>query len=188
MPVPAPEPPATATHRAGATRRDPWLFGALALALLVARIVLTWREAHEPVRAAIDRVHWVAPEAAVAVAQAQHKPILYEFSAAWCGPCQTMQREVFSQERWARQIEAYAVPVRVVDRQQEDGHNSALVDSLQHACAVSAFPTLALVSNGLVVDQNEGYPGPELTMKWLVRAASKAGEPAPGVHIEFHHH
>lgn len=171
------------TVTASPTRRDPWLLGALAAALLAARIVLAFHDARSP--SDVDRVHWVDPAAAPAIARAQGKPILYEFSAAWCGPCQKLQADVFAQDAWAREIESRAVPVRIVDRRVEDGHNTAVVDSLQRACAVTGFPTLAVVTDGRILDRQEGYPGVMPTMRWL-RNAAKRAHPGQGFHFEMH--
>lgn len=164
--------PAT-TERSGSTRRDPWLLGALALLLLVARIVAgTWESRHPA--AMLDRVHWVEPASAETQSLSLRKPILYDFSADWCAPCQAMRNEMFTSDRYARAIEQVAVPVRIVDRRAEEGRNTALVDSLQRACRVTGFPTLAVVWNGRLVDTLDGYHGAMPTLQWLMQAAARA--------------
>ena len=176
-----PDPPEVVRH--SATRRDPWLLGALAVALLVARVVMAFHDAEHPPD--VDHVQWVDPAAAPAIARTQHKPILYYFRTDWSEPGQTMQRELFAQDHWAHEINAIAVPVRIVDRRVERGRNTALVDSLEHACAVTGFPTLALVMDGHVLDRQEGYPGVMPTLHWLMNAARRA-HPGESFHLELH--
>jgi thiol-disulfide isomerase/thioredoxin len=151
--------------------------------LLAARLLVThW--GGEQTGALPDRVHWVPPTEAAAAEAATGKPILYEFSAEWCGPCRQMQREMFASEQWARGIDRSVVPVRIVDRSREDGHNTPLVDSLQRVCQVTAFPTLALVADGHIVDRQEGYGGASPTMQWLGSAVMRSGK-GPGIHIKL---
>ena len=118
---------------------------------------------------------WVPALEAPARAQASGRPIMYDFSAEWCGPCQRMQADVFADEKLAHTIGQIVVPVHVVDRQQEDGHNPAVVDSLQRAHNVNAFPTLVVVgADGHAVDRIEGYPGAQELVRWVGRAGIKA--------------
>ena len=161
------------TDAARPTRRDPVWLWLLAAALLVARVATgVWEERHPPVHP--NLVSWVPAENAVSIADQSARPILYDFSAEWCGPCRTMEQEVFGDEKAAQQISRLVVPVHVVDRTREDGRNSALVDSLQRAYGVEAFPTLAIVWRGKLVDRKEGYPGAEPLIGWIRSTAIKA--------------
>jgi thiol:disulfide interchange protein len=173
-PVDAAPPDVAAGQVPRPSRRDPSWLWIVAGALLVARVATGILEDRHPPRRP-DMMPWVPATEAPARARASGKPILYDFSAEWCGPCQRMQNDVFSNEKLTNGIAQFVVPVRVVDRQQEDGHNPALVDSLQHAHHVTAFPTLVIVgADGNAVDRMEGFEGAQQLVKWVSRAGMKA--------------
>jgi thiol:disulfide interchange protein len=169
--------------RPGDSRRTPLLLIAAATLLLASRIGVTLWEGRHPAGSA-DLVRWVPYAEAAAVAERTGKPILYEFSAEWCGPCQNLRRDVFAHPVPAGRLQAMVVPVSVVDRVQEEGHNSPVVDSLQHAFSVDGFPTLVIYwpGNGRSV-VTSGYGGPDATLQWIaqgtVEVRSAAGAQGP---------
>jgi hypothetical protein len=72
------------------------------------------------------------------------------------------------------------VPVRVTDREREEGRNPAIVDSLEHVFRVRAFPTLVVVGRQGVPIHKSGYEGFERTTAWLQQAAMASTPGAPG--------
>jgi thiol:disulfide interchange protein len=161
------------------SRRDPRGLWILAAALLVARVATgVYEEKHPPTLP--DLEEWVPAESAPARAAATGKPILYDFSAEWCGPCQRMQREVFADPKRAVALATSVVPVHVVDRRREEGHNPAIVDSLQRVHDVNAFPTIVIVgADGKAIDRSEGYAGAQAFLGW-VTTTSVRNRMAPG--------
>ena len=139
-----------------------WLFLAAAV-LLGVRIALTLLapapapEQAAPPKGEGDLVQWVPLERA----GTSMKPVLYDFTAAWCGPCRRLEAEVYANPELAAQINARFTPVKVVDRQREDGANSPAVDALQRQFEVRAFPTVVIVDGtGGPPAKMEGFGGP----------------------------
>jgi thiol:disulfide interchange protein len=147
-----------------------WL-PAIAAVLLIARIVvLQLPEKKDDVKSLVE---WTPISRAVKLAATTHRPILYEFSAAWCGPCREMEKQVFADPAMAAQINRRFVAVRVVDRKQEDGVNVPEVALLQRRYGVEAFPTLVIAeANGAERRRMEGFRGREAFAS-LLRNASR---------------
>lgn len=96
--------------------------------------------------------------AASAEAKAANKKLMVDFSATWCGPCQSMRHSTWSDGKVAEELRNY-VPVQVdVDRQQ------ALVERF----GVRAFPTLIVMDDhGQVIRSEEGALDAEDFLAWL---------------------
>jgi thiol:disulfide interchange protein len=132
-----------------------WLL-ILAALLIVARIV----SERFPAKAESDLVRWMPINVALGMARQTHRPVFYEFSAAWCGPCKTMEREVFMDEDLAKRINDRFIAVKVIDTQHEEGRNWPDVQALMDRYEVHAFPTIVIAGpDGTVLDRVIGYPG-----------------------------
>jgi thiol:disulfide interchange protein DsbD len=175
MPPPATDlPGGVPPHRAGSPRRDPVLLLAIAALLLALRVALGFHEARQqpapPADApsGADAVQWRTLEAGLAEARATSRPILYDFTAEWCPPCRLLQRQVFADPQAAAEIEIRFVPVRVLDRQREEGRNAGWVDSLQALYRVNSFPTLIVAGvDGRESRRIEGFMGRDATLGQL---------------------
>ncbi|HKQ56704.1 MAG TPA: thioredoxin family protein [Candidatus Eisenbacteria bacterium] len=137
-------PPAEPAAVAGSTRRRPNLLLVAAALLLVARVVVGFYEERHP-PSVEERVSWHPIEGAVEAAASEGKPLLYDFTAEWCAPCQAMRRELFADPVAAAEIGQMFVTVRVVDRAREEGRNPPAVDSLERQFRINSFPTLVVV-------------------------------------------
>jgi thiol:disulfide interchange protein len=172
MPPPATDvPDGVPLHRADSPRRDPVPLLAVAALLLVLRVVLGFHEVRPQAAtssgapAGADLVQWRTLEAGLAEARATKRPILYDFTADWCPPCRSLQRQVFADARAAAELESRFVPVRVLDRQREEGRNARWVDSLQARYRVNSFPTLIVAGvDGRESTRIEGFLGRDATL------------------------
>lgn len=119
------------------------------------------------------RVAWQPRERAGALARAGGKPILYDFTAAWCGPCKMLDSD-WDDPSVADRVNASFVPARVVDRQREDGKNPPDIDELQRRFEISGFPTLvAADADGKMIEKLEGYRGRRALEEFLSRTGAK---------------
>jgi thiol-disulfide isomerase/thioredoxin len=110
----------------------------------------------------------------IAQQKAGGKPILYDFTAAWCPPCRRLETEGFSDPQIASLINGAYVLSRVVDRKREDGRNSPATDELQGRYSITAFPTLVVATpNGRPIARLNGYPGRTSLLRFLQESSGK---------------
>ena len=119
-------------------------------------------------------VRWRPREGAAATARSEGKPVLYDFTAAWCPPCHRLDSEGWGDSRTASLVNESYLPVRIVDREREDGKNPAPIEELQRRYSVSAFPTLVVADpDGREIAKFEGYRGKESLVRFLEESRRK---------------
>jgi thiol-disulfide isomerase/thioredoxin len=115
---------------------------------------------------------WMSLESAVMESRRTGKPILIDFSADWCGPCQRLKHEVFEDSDRARIVQTTVVPVSIVDRRRENGENPPEIEALQQKFGVDAFPTLIVfwpeTGKGA---KAQGYGDADQAVEWIQQAA-----------------
>ncbi len=93
-------------------------------------------------------------DAALQIAKSQGLPVLADFSAHWCPPCQHLRVEVLENPVWQPALAGF-VPV-VLDA--DDPSSFPAKDRYR----IGGYPTVLLLDgDGAVLDRIEGYSGPE---------------------------
>jgi thiol:disulfide interchange protein len=105
------------------------------------------------------------------------KPALYFFTAEWCGPCHTIQEEVFADPKVATAIEKHYVPIICEDTFREVGANPPGFNDVARRYGLQGFPTLVVARPGSQVGiRLVGWLGADETRKFLDVAASRVKE------------
>jgi thiol:disulfide interchange protein len=163
------------------SKLSPILFWVL-LAAVLFRVVTTVTDKDKK-GAGEGLVHWQQHESAPALAARAQKPILYDFTAAWCVPCHRLDKEAWGDDRIAGKVNAGFIPARVVDRQREDGKNAPSIQELQRRYGIQAFPTLVIADpSGREIARSEGFRDKDSLIKFLDLgpAAPAAAVSGPG--------
>ena len=116
----------------------------------------------EPVEETVDAGKLTATEA-FALAEAEGKLVLLDFSAVWCPPCNQLMAEVLHDPDNAVDLEDYVVVEIDVDRPDSW--------EMKDRYAVGSYPTvIAARPDGTALDRIVGYPGEDAFLSWLVDA------------------
>lgn len=136
----------------------------LILLVLAAIVVFALMKALTDSGPVVDAVGWQKDfDAAQQVGREQDKPLLLYFTASWCGPCQRMKREVFSQEEVGTLIRSKAVPV-MMDVTNPDEKTETVAQKY----GVGSIPTLILTNaDGMVLAKHTGYIDVDALRAWL---------------------
>jgi len=133
---------------------------------------------HSLEQAGASHIAWRNIDEGTAEAKQAGKLILYDFTAAWCGPCKMLDINVFSDEQVAKLINERFVPIRVMDRRQEDGRNPPAVEAAQEYFAISGFPTVIIASSqGTTYGRIEGFRDKQHVAEWLDRTLASQKQP-----------
>ena len=129
-------------------------------------------EAEKPTEQRSEYSQWTTYADAVEQSRRNGKPILIDFNADWCGPCQRLKGEVFEDGARAQIVQTAVIPVSIVDRHQEEGQNPPQTEELQRRYQVNSFPTLVVFSpqSGRMYT-TKGFGDAEQTLAWIAQAA-----------------
>jgi len=118
-----------------------------------------------------ELVQWQTPESYAQLTNEPTKPILFDFSAVWCGPCKRLAKDVFADQESASYINENFTPVQVME---PNGEAPQSVQDLQNKFGVKGFPTL--IVKGKADGQLRsivGYPGKDATMDFLKQSLTE---------------
>jgi thiol-disulfide isomerase/thioredoxin len=126
--------------------------GFVILSLLVVRYILL---ANHPIRASQPTASYAA---LASQAAEEHKLLVVDVMATWCGPCKKMEKDSWSHpdvEAWMKENAVFAQVD--VDEQRE----------MSEALKIEAMPTVIVFKDGQELRRNVGYLNAEQLLAWL---------------------
>ncbi len=113
--------------------------------------------------------HFVGANSPASADEADGRPVLLMFTAAWCGPCQTFKSRVLGDEGVQARLDA-SFRFRKVDLTSWTGSAAATASRY----GVSGIPTLILVNaSGEEIARYPGPTDPDQFARWLDRHTSR---------------
>lgn len=168
-----PGPPPSPPRKSGSQSRLPRILLAIVAAAFLFRVVTVLTNKGKS-DAGEGLVRWQPHESVAAAAAGAGKPVLYDFTAAWCGPCHRLDAEGWGDPEIAALVNRSYLPARVVDRDREDGKNPPAIDELERRYSVNAFPTLVVAApDGRLIAKMQGYGGREKLREFLRESSGK---------------
>jgi len=128
-------------------------------------------EAPAPPAAEPNRVTRSIDEA-FALARAENKLVLYDFTAVWCPPCQQLRADVLHDPTNEADLAPYVIVEVDVDRPESW--------ALKTRYAVGGYPTLVVVNpQGDELDRSVGYATEPEFLRWIGDVAQTRRPPPP---------
>lgn len=155
-------------HEPAAPPRKPFNLPSTIALLLVA--VLVFAVPFLFVGKGKDIVPWRTDlSAATKEAAASGKLLMLDFTADWCGPCQTMKRTTFADESVKAALEKDFIPVKIDLSDRNKPHDVA------RRFNISAVPTLIVMdAGGKTLARDSGAMPSGQFLAWLQRAKAAA--------------
>lgn len=112
-----------------------WTRRGLGFAFLVLGFLIPWSDRPQAA------MPWQAyDEALLSSAMEEGKPVMIDFTAAWCGPCQVMESQVFSRKKIVDAADRF-----VTLKADLTNSNDPVAQALAEKFSIVAFPTVVFI-------------------------------------------